>query len=94
MIKLIIHFPEPVVGNELVSLAINLAANKRNADMINEDELHKIIDRAKQNNDVLLWKFVKNIAINGSTQDIQECLAVLWIFFMEINWCFRFICLI
>jgi len=77
VIKLIIHFPEPVVGNELVSLAINLAANKRNADMINEDEFHKIIDRARQNNDVLLWKFVKNIAINGSTQDIQECLAVL-----------------
>ena len=44
--------------------------------MIGEDEFHKIIDRAKQNNDVLLWKFVKNIAINGSTPDIQDCLAV------------------
>lgn len=76
MIKLIIHFPEPIVGNELVSLAINLAANKRNADMISEEEYHKIIDRAKQNNDVLLWKFVKNIAINGSTPEIQDCLAV------------------
>ena len=73
---MIIHFPEPVVGNELVSLAINLAANKRNADMISEDELQKIIDRAKANNDVLLWKFVKNIAINGSVKDIQDCLAV------------------
>lgn len=73
---MILHFPEPIVGNELVSLGINLAANKRNADMITEDELHKIIDRARQNNDVLLWKFVKNIAINGSTTEIQECLAV------------------
>ena len=44
--------------------------------MISEDELQKIIDRAKANNDVLLWKFVKNIAINGSVKDIQDCLAV------------------
>ena len=44
--------------------------------MISEDEFQKIIDRAKQNNDVLLWKFIKNIAINGSVKDIQDCLAV------------------
>jgi hypothetical protein len=31
VIKLIVHFPEQQVGKELISLAINLAANKRTA---------------------------------------------------------------
>ena len=60
--------------------------------MISEDEFQKIIDRAKQNNDVLLWKFVKNIAINGSVKDIQDCLAVKYFLFFSSLMYFRFIC--
>ncbi len=73
---MIIHFPEPIVGNELVSVAINLAANKRNAEMITEEEFQKVLDRAIENKDILLLKFIKNIAINCNTPMIQDCLAV------------------
>ncbi len=37
--KLIIHFPEPTVGPELIALAINLSTEKMNANLLNEDEL-------------------------------------------------------
>lgn len=78
---MIIHFPEPIVGNELVSVAINLAANKRNAETIAEEEFQKILDRAIENKDILLLKFVRNISINGNIPMIQDCLAVKSIFF-------------
>ena len=45
VIKLITHFPEPQIGKELISLAINLSANVRNAELISEEELQKVIDR-------------------------------------------------
>ena len=76
IIKLIIHFPEPIVGNELVSVAINLAANKRNAETIAEEEFQKVLDRAIENKDILLLKFIRNISINGNIPMIQDCLAV------------------
>lgn len=73
---MIIHFPEPIVGDELVSLAINLAANKRNSEMVTEEEFHKVLDRALENKDVYLLKFIKNISINGNTPTIQDSLTV------------------
>jgi len=65
IIKLIIHFPEPLVGKELISLAINLAANKRNAEILSEDEIRIVCERALEKTDILLFKFIKNIAINA-----------------------------
>lgn len=31
-----IHFPEPIIGKELIALAINLSTNSRNVDHITE----------------------------------------------------------
>jgi len=36
--KLIKHFPEPIVGRELVSLGINLVTVRQNAEAISRDE--------------------------------------------------------
>ena len=36
--KLIKHFPEPIVGRELVSLAINLVTVKQNSEALSRDE--------------------------------------------------------
>lgn len=36
VVQLIMHFPEKIVGQELVALAINLGANKRNVEHITE----------------------------------------------------------
>ncbi|MFO0131494.1 MAG: hypothetical protein ACK52J_02960 [bacterium] len=38
IIKLIIHFPETLVGKELIAIGINLSANKKNAEKITEEE--------------------------------------------------------
>ena len=64
------------MGKELIALATNLATNKRNADMLSEEEFHKVIDRAMKYNDVLLFKFIKNMAMNCSAEHLKECLQV------------------
>ncbi|EGR29311.1 kinesin-associated protein 3, putative [Ichthyophthirius multifiliis] len=74
VVKLIIHFPEQSVGKELVSLAINLAANQQNADVLSEEELQVVIDRAIKNQDILLFKFIKNIAIYAEDEEVHNCL--------------------
>lgn len=66
IIKLVIHFPEPLVGKELIAIAVNLSANKKNAEKCTEEELQKIVDRALENEDICLFKFIKNIGINSS----------------------------
>ena len=43
IIKLILHFPEPIVGKELISLAANLANNQRNADLLNAEEIRLVV---------------------------------------------------
>lgn len=45
--QLIIHCPEPIVGKELVALAVNLATNTRNAEnFAQEEQLEELINRA------------------------------------------------
>lgn len=44
--------------------------------MIAEEEFQKVLDRAIENKDILLLKFIRNIAINGNITMIQDCLAV------------------
>lgn len=39
IVKLMLHFPEPLLGKELIALAINLSLNQRNADLVSEEEL-------------------------------------------------------
>ena len=61
--QLIIHCPEPIVGKELVALAVNLATNTRNAERFAQDEqLEELINRATKYNDTLLFKVCRNIA--------------------------------
>ncbi|KAL4495141.1 hypothetical protein ABPG72_007248 [Tetrahymena utriculariae] len=74
VIKLITHFPEQLVGKELVALAINLAANQKNADLVSEEDLSVVIDRALKNVDINLFKFIKNIAIYAQDEDTHTCL--------------------
>jgi hypothetical protein len=38
LVKLILHFPEPLLGKELIALSINLSLNQRNADLVSEEE--------------------------------------------------------
>ena len=39
--QLIIHCPEPIVGKELVALAVNLTTNPRNAEIMAQDDQHE-----------------------------------------------------
>lgn len=43
LIKLMLHFPEPLLGKELIALAVNLSLNQRNADLVTEEELQPVI---------------------------------------------------
>ncbi len=38
IIKLMLHFPEPIIGKELIALAVNLSTSSRNVDHITEQE--------------------------------------------------------
>ena len=61
--QLIIHCPEPIVGKELVALAVNLTTNPRNAEIMAQDDQHEqLIVRAFQYRDTLLFKVCRNIA--------------------------------
>jgi hypothetical protein len=61
--QLIIHFPQPKVGYELVALAVNLTTNAKNAAIMAEgDNYGNLIQRAIKNEDVLLFKVVRNVA--------------------------------
>ena len=72
--QLMIHSPEPIIGKELIALAINLATNQRNADMLSSDgQLDELIARAKKYGDTLLFKCIRNIAqFNPNCQDRMQ----------------------
>ncbi|XP_037073717.1 kinesin-associated protein 3-like, partial [Pollicipes pollicipes] len=61
--KLILEWPEPKAGLELMALCINLTANKRNAELVCEaDGLALLVARAFQHTDPLLMKMIRNIS--------------------------------
>ncbi|KAF0305674.1 Kinesin-associated protein 3 [Amphibalanus amphitrite] len=61
--KLVLEWPEPKVGLELMALCINLTANKRNAELVCEgDGLPLLVARAFQHQDPLVMKMVRNIS--------------------------------
>mmetsp|Transcript_21079 Transcript_21079/g.9665 ORF Transcript_21079/g.9665 Transcript_21079/m.9665 type:complete len:139 (-) Transcript_21079:96-512(-) len=69
--QIIINFPEPIVGKEVVALAINLVVNPRNAEIISEGEqLTFLIDRTIKHRDPMLFKVVRNIATASKMADI------------------------
>jgi hypothetical protein len=72
--QLIIHCPEPIIGKELIALAVNLTTNQRNADMLAQDgQLEELIARATKYGDTLLFKCIRNIAqFNPNSQPIFD----------------------
>jgi len=73
--KLIIHFPEPIVGRELIALGINLAANTRCANIFTEDDqLDHLIQRAFKSGDILLFKMIRNISQYSDSIDTKDSL--------------------
>ncbi|XP_050693388.1 kinesin-associated protein 3-like isoform X1 [Eriocheir sinensis] len=63
IMKLLLSTPEPMVPLELMALAVNLSANKRNAQLICEGAgLKLLMKRALKYRDPLLMKMIRNIA--------------------------------
>jgi len=61
--QLIIHCPEPIVGKELMALAVNLTTNTKNAESLSkDDQLDELIKRAFQYQDNLLFKVCRNVS--------------------------------
>jgi hypothetical protein len=70
--QLVIHFPDPIIGKELIALAINLTTNKTNAALISkDDQLEALMQRAFKYHDVLLFRVIRNIAQFGPITNID-----------------------
>lgn len=70
--QLVIHFPDPIIGKELIALAINLTTNKTNAALISQDDqLEALMQRAFKYHDVLLFRVIRNIAQFGPVTNID-----------------------
>jgi hypothetical protein len=61
--QLIVNYPQPKVGYELVAFAINLSTNAKNAAILSEgDRFEILIKRAINNEDILLFKVIRNLS--------------------------------
>ena len=57
--QLIIHFPNPIVGKELMALAINLTTDGKCAEIMSmNDQLNALITRAFNNMDILIFRVI------------------------------------
>ncbi|PSN55423.1 Kinesin-associated protein 3 [Blattella germanica] len=74
VIKMLLEGPEEDVNLELIALCINLAINKRNAQiMVENDRLQSLMLRAFRNQDSLIMKMIRNIAMHeGTKQNFVE----------------------
>ncbi|KAJ9577205.1 hypothetical protein L9F63_006179, partial [Diploptera punctata] len=67
--KMLLEGPEDDVNLELIALCINLAINKRNAQiMVENNRLQSLMARAFRNQDSLTMKMIRNIAMHESTK--------------------------
>jgi hypothetical protein len=67
--KLLLEGSEDEVNLELVALCINLAINKRNAQiMVENNRLRCLMARAFRNQDSLIMKMIRNIAMHEGTK--------------------------
>lgn len=79
--KMIIEHTEPTLPKHLIALAVNLAANKRNAQLMCEnDGLRKLIERAFQYQDCLLLKMIRNISQHDGPTKILFVVSLLFIY--------------
>ncbi len=75
---MIIHFPEAIVGRELIALGVNLAANKVCANILGEgDQLDHLIQRAFKFGDILLFKMIRNIGQFADDPEIVDNFKVI-----------------
>jgi hypothetical protein len=67
--NMLLEGPEDEVNLELVALCINLAVNKRNAQiMVENNRLRCLMARAFRNQDSLIMKMIRNIAMHEGTK--------------------------
>ena len=66
---MLLEGPEDDVNLELIALCINLAINKRNAQiMVENNRLQSLMARAFRNQDSLTMKMIRNIAVHEGTK--------------------------
>jgi hypothetical protein len=67
--KLLLEGSEDEVNLELIALCINLAINKRNAQiMVENNRLRCLMARAFRHQDSLIMKMIRNIAMHEGTK--------------------------
>jgi hypothetical protein len=67
--NMLLDGPQDEMNLELVALCINLAINKRNAQiMVEDNRLRRLMARAFRNQDSLIMKMIRNIAMHEGTK--------------------------
>lgn len=75
LLQLVVHFPEPRVGKDLVALVVNLATHPRAADvMVGSGLFPQIVLRVLKTRDPLLMKVVRHVS---SHKDVVEPMCEL-----------------
>jgi len=75
--NMLLDGPQDEMNLELVALCINLAINKRNAQiMVEDNRLRRLMARAFRNQDSLIMKMIRNIAMHEGTKQnfIVSCI--------------------
>jgi len=63
LLQLVVHFPEPRVGKDLVGLVVNLATHARGAEVMVQSGLFpQVMLRVLKHRDPLLCKVIRNVA--------------------------------
>lgn len=79
--KMITEHLDSTVPKYLIALAVNLAANKRNAQLMCEnDGLRKLVERAFQFQDCLLLKMIRNISQHDGPTKMLFVVSVFYIY--------------
>lgn len=79
---MIIEHPDTTLPKYLIALAVNLAANKRNAQLMCEnDGLRHLVERAFQYQDCLLLKMIRNISQHDGPTKILFVVCFRFFFF-------------
>jgi len=76
LLQLVVHFPEPRVGKDLVALVVNLATHSRVAEVIVSSGLFpQVMLRILKTRDPLLCKVIRNVS--GHSDVIEHMWAVM-----------------
>jgi len=77
LLQLVVHFPEPRVGKDLVALVVNLSTHARAAEVMVQSGLYpQVMLRVLKHRDPLLCKVIRNVAGHqGVLEQMFELLA-------------------